>query len=258
MDLRVSVMHTIQHQILVAATAAVVLTGAPVRAQSIHGKLIAEGTDRPVAAASVRLVTDQGARIGEGTKSDANGVFELKAPAEGVYRLRAERSGFQTAVSPAMELRPREEVGIEFHLLPDTLLLRPVVVTAHSRQAPGKLGGFYERQASDGFGTFITRDRIDRERPFEVTDLLRTVPGLNVLPARRGFGSAVRTTEGCTPALYLNGLRFPMMGETIDQIVSPNDVEAVEVYAHAGEVPVEFQSPRSRCGAVVVWTRPAL
>jgi len=251
-------MQTIQHQILIAAMAAVVLTGAPVHAQSIHGKLLTEGTDHPVAAASVRLLTDQGIRIGEATKSDVNGAFELKAPAEGVYRLRAERSGFQTAVSPAMELRTGEEVGIEFHLLPDTLLLRPVVVTAHSRRAPGKLGGFYDRRARDGFGTFITRDRIDRERPFEVTDLLRTTPGLDVLPARRGFGSVVRTMEGCTPSLYLNGLRFPMMGETIDQIVSPNDVEAVEVYAHAAEVPAEFQSPRARCGAIVVWTRPAL
>ena len=250
-------MQTIQRGIVAAATT-IMLSGVPLQAQSIHGKLLTEGSDRPVAAALVRLVTDQGVRVGEPTKSDPNGGFELKAPADGVYRLRAERAGFQTAVSPAMELRLGDEVGIELHLLPDTLLLRPVVVTAHSRRAPGKLGGFYDRQASHVFGTFITRERIDSVRPLEATELLRGIPGLEVLPARHGVGSVVRTAEGCTPPLYLNGLRFPMLGETIDQIVSPNDVEAVEVYAHAAEVPPEFRSPRGHCGAIVIWTRPVL
>jgi hypothetical protein len=39
----------------------------------------------------------------------------------------------------------------------------------------------------------------------------------------------------------------------IDQILSPYEVEAVEVYRGAGEVPAQF-GPES-CGAIVIWTR---
>jgi hypothetical protein len=39
----------------------------------------------------------------------------------------------------------------------------------------------------------------------------------------------------------------------IDQILSPYEVEAVEVYRRAGEVPAQF-GPES-CGAIVIWTR---
>ena len=39
----------------------------------------------------------------------------------------------------------------------------------------------------------------------------------------------------------------------IDQILFPEEVEAIEVYRGAGAVPVQF-GPES-CGAVVIWTR---
>ena len=88
-----------------------------------------------------------------------------------------------------------------------------------------------------------------------MTDLLRTVPGLQVLPSLRGFGNVVRTIEGCTPAVYLGGTRFPLMGESIDDIVNPMALEGIEVYTHAAEVPAEFQGPFSNCGVIALWTR---
>ena len=68
----------------------------------------------------------------------------------------------------------------------------------------------------------------------------------------------MQTTEGCRPAVYVVGLRYPLLrGETIDNVVDPTALEGIEVYAHAAEVPVEFQGPWSNCGAIVLWTRGA-
>jgi hypothetical protein len=112
-----------------------------------------------------------------------------------------------------------------------------------------------DRAQRGGFGYFITRDKIEQQRPFRVTDLLRTVPGLQVLPSGRAFGDIVRTTEGCSPAVYLDGSRFPLMGESIDNLVDPMALEGIEVYPRAVEVPAEFQGPFANCGVIALWTR---
>jgi hypothetical protein len=58
--------------------------------------------------------------------------------------------------------------------------------------------------------------------------------------------------------VYLDGLRFPLFrGESIDHLVSPMELEGIEVYAHAAQVPVEFQRTRAGCGAILFWTRHA-
>jgi hypothetical protein len=75
------------------------------------------------------------------------------------------------------------------------------------------------------------------------------------VPSPRGFGNEVLTTTGCRPAVYLDGLRYPLRGESIDHIVNPMDIEGIEVYSNPAEVPVEYQGPGSSCGAIVIWTR---
>jgi hypothetical protein len=133
--------------------------------------------------------------------------------------------------------------------------MRPIAIVASSRRTPGRLSGFYDRMQRHGVGTFITSDQIERARPFAVTDLLRTVPGLQVFPSRRGFGNTVRTIEGCQPTVYLDGVRFPLLGESIDDIVNPMTLEGIEVYPHAVDVPAELQGPTSNCGAIALWTK---
>lgn len=41
----------------------------------------------------------------------------------------------------------------------------------------------------------------------------------------------------------------------IDEFVVPADVEAVEVYRRASELPARFGGATEGCGAVVIWTR---
>ena len=58
---------------------------------------------------------------------------------------------------------------------------------------------------------------------------------------------------GCRPDLLLDGVAIrPSAGLTLDDYLSSNEVEAIEVYRGV-ETPLRFGS--NSCGAIVVWTR---
>ncbi|RMH14199.1 MAG: hypothetical protein D6701_11515, partial [Gemmatimonadetes bacterium] len=38
-------------------------------------------------------------------------------------------------------------------------------------------------------------------------------------------------------------------------LIRPEDIEAIEVYRGASEVPAEFGGSDAGCGAIVIWTR---
>jgi hypothetical protein len=255
-------MRTSRQQIAVSFFSAVVLALAAARpgaAQTVTGKLLDQYTNKPIPSATVTLVTPDNAPVGPTAKTGNDGSFSIRAPAPGIYRLRAELPGYIPAATPAIELGPNDRINITWRILAGVVQLRPVAIVSSSRRTAGRLSGFYDRAQRRGFGTFITREQIDQRRPFFVSDLLRTIPGLQVVPSARGFGNDVRTIEGCRPAVFLDGSHFPLMGESIDDIVTPEALEGVEVYTHAAEVPAQFQVPGGNtCGAIVLWTKGSL
>ncbi len=72
-------------------------------AQAVGGWLREEGTGRPIEGAVVVLLDEAGVQRA-GTLTDAGGRFSLRAPAPGRYRLRAERIGFRSTLSPPLAL----------------------------------------------------------------------------------------------------------------------------------------------------------
>jgi hypothetical protein len=220
--------------------------------QIIHGRLLEQITDKPVGNATVSLIAVPATPVNE-ARTNGNGEFALRAPAPGIFRLRAVVNGYRVAVSPAIALESGDDVTFVWRIMPDTIYLMPVVITSNKRPNSGRLTGFENRRRTNPAGFFITRDDIDKRRPFRVTDLLMTVPGIRVIPG--AFGNDVVTSEGCRPAVYLDGIRFPLMGERIDNIVNPQAIEAIEVYPHPAEVPAEFMSAGQTCGAIAIWTR---
>jgi hypothetical protein len=241
--------------VLLTAVMLVVGVAQHLAAQTIRGKLLDQYTNNPIPGATITLVTPQNAPVGPTAKTASDGSFSIRAPAAGTYRLRANVAGYITATTPAIDLVSGDELNITWRLLAGALQLRPIAIISNDRPNSSKLSGFEQRMKTHGFGYFITRDKIEQMRPFSVTDLLRTVPGLQVIPSMRAFGNVVRTIEGCTPAVYLDGSRFPLMGESIDDIVNPMALEGIEVYTHAVEVPPEFQGPFANCGVIALWTR---
>jgi hypothetical protein len=92
---------------------------------------------------------------------------------------------------------------------------------------------------------------------------LRCDPSQQHNEAARDAGCAVpreRNTrnEGgiCPVRYYLDGqpLSLPS-GSALGSEVQPNEVERIQVFSRAAEIPAEYARPGSECGVVLIWTR---
>jgi hypothetical protein len=235
--------------------AALLCAAVPAAAQSVHGRVLERGTDRPVAA--VRVELRNGSSVRGHALTDTTGTFEMDVPGAGQYRFAADRVGYASMLSDAVQIDYMDSVDVVFHIATEAVALQPVEVKATPRQPPAWLAGFYDRLRGNHNGRFITRDRIEASHAVRTTDILRRVAGLSFRPTRAG-SYAIRGRGGCEPLVYIDGVQVSMYGTTttIDDLVQPGDLEGVEVY-DSSNMPAEFQRELrgSMCGAVMLWTK---
>lgn len=248
------------------ATAPVVLdTAVSVgeRRRGITGRVVDDETGRPVAGATVTLLTTRELRAAR-AQTDSSGHFHLRVPQADGFHLRAERVGYRAATSGAITVMPDDTVQVELRLSTEAVLLAPLTVVAASRQLmrDHQLAGFEFRRQRQPFGRFMGPEEIRRINPFYASDVLQQMPMVRVegggesrfdrivtLPARRG--------GRCIPSVYVDGRPVRLMyGMTLDDLVSGRSLAAVELYSRASSAPGEFP-PRQNwdCGVVVIWTK---
>lgn len=213
----------------------------------IVGRVVEHQSGRPIGSATVRLV---GTPLEQVTPEDGRFRFGMVPP--GRYEVAIDHMGYRT-ISDSVDLELGTNMDVTAHLAPDAIPLEPLVVTVRSSYLERR--GFYERQRR-GHGSYITRDEIDRI-PMLASDLLRGLAGINLVRRSRGLGFAPVGRANCEFRYFLDGVRVGP-GFEIDDI-SPEWIEAVEVYRGPATVPMEFSSlgddPRGGCGVIVIWTR---
>jgi hypothetical protein len=67
------------------------------------------------------------------------------------------------------------------------------------------------------------------------------------------MGASNANDPYCDPTIWLDGMRQPQRETSLNTIVFPERVVALEVYGRTLEAPVQFQS-NSRCGVILIWT----
>lgn len=227
------------------------LVASGLEGQSIRGRLLDAESGAAIPAGTMILLSEDSVPVRD-VLTDSTGAFLLGAPGPGAYRLQAQRIGYRTAATPPIELEERDTLEVEYRLSTQAVVLQPLTVVTTARRPTGPLGGFYERAERAAFGTFITREQIEERHPVYASDLLRTVPGVQLVPT--WWGRAVVMMRGwCVPQIYLDGMR--VRTGSIDELVSATDLEGIEVYLSAVEAPPEFAAGSSRCGVVALWTR---
>lgn len=193
------------------------------------------------------------------TQTDEAGAFLLRDVPLGTATLRARRLGFEprevkTAVTPA------GVAGLQIVLTPLPQRLDAVQVVS-TKKYSGPLGDFYRRRESGMGGSFFTRAQIDSLRPHTTTDLLRRVPGLDLIPAggasRGGATSIVRARNShCLPLVWLDGTPAAAAYFDVDNI-NPMTIEGIEIYKGVATVPTTLLGPGAEgsCGVIAIWTR---
>ena len=136
-----------------------------------------------------------------------------------------------------VDLSPARESKLAAVLDTRANVLGEVTVEAKGKSS---IPGFDDR-AKRGMGNFITRDDIEKRQSILLTDVFRTVPGLNV--AFDGTNYTVQSARSgnmsCPMQWYLDGSPFDNSDNSIDQLLRPADIAGRAVHKNASGVPVQ-------------------
>lgn len=233
--------------VCVSAQALGILTG------TVHA---ADGT--PVAFARVSVVGSSQTAL-----TNLAGGFELPLP-PGSFLVHVRAIGYEVSLVTVDILAGKtSNVRAVLVLVPVGLAAVEVIGL---RQPEHWLQGFEERR-SRSEGHFFDRQDIARMQSRVITDVLRRVPGVHVQPVRGPYGSGemvrmsrmsgVSGGRPCPVLYYVNGHMLPVTGDVpINDLVSMEDVVALEVYSGVSQIPPEFNATQhnARCGVIVIWT----
>jgi hypothetical protein len=124
----------------------------------------------------------------------------------------------------------------------------------------GKLSMFHRHRRSES-GSYLYGAGLEAARRFTVTDLLRSIPGVRVLPGVNTVRlSRASNTPGCLgaqPQFFVDGRPLRLgQGASINDVIEQDHVIAIAVYNGAARIPVVYNRGDAACGGVVaLWTR---
>lgn len=215
---------------------------------NLSGQVVSALTGGPLENAHVELL-----EAGRGGITDSVGRFSIRDVPSGQETVRVRLIGFAQDSVP-IDLRAGHTTDVTFLMDRDVLRMEEIDVTV-DRPMRDELVEFYERREI-GLGWFIGPGDIERRQPQRPSDLLRTVPGVEVTPVRFDK-SRIRFRRSvanrmCEPSLFVDGVHTRAMDlDDIDR----SDLLALELYRGPAELPGEFSRAASDCGAIVAWTR---
>lgn len=259
--------------LLTAAAAALLPMASHGAAQTLRGTLLERETDRPISLALVLMLDARGDTIARAI-SDDQGRFTLTSRAPGDFVVHAEALGYETRRAGVFELGEGGEISFEFRLTPDPLAILGLEVapTFAVREPPLVRNGFFDR-LTQGVGHFITPGVLEESRHHRITDVLAEVPFLTLVNAHPSDRILIQDGGAlCTPSVVVDGLLSSVIeGQrrrpgapseisgsegNVEALVNLKDVEAIEVYRSAEEIPSQFGAMSwGGCGAIIIWTK---
>lgn len=191
--------------------------------------------------------------------SGDDGTFTLSGLPSGTQSLEARYVGY-APTRVTVDLASNQTQSVTVTLTERTDVLDQVTVYGKVSKRRIDYTGFLERRKTGGSGRFITRADITQMRPVDLTDILRRVPGLRLVPTSyfdytilSSRGVTTNPTGTCQPALFVDGAR--LVDDTgLNGMIRPGDIAAIEVYAGPAGVPPQYSA--GECGSILIWTGP--
>jgi Carboxypeptidase regulatory-like domain/TonB-dependent Receptor Plug Domain len=217
------------------------------------------------------------------TLTTRNGWFVLDSVPSGLHQVRARRAGFKF-IALSLQVPVNDVTYADFVMKPLVMELAPVTVRSTAPDTRGAPPEFTERMAN-GQGTYFTAADIEKVHPHRVSDMLRRVPGLSVLPngeifSGRGVVSVklnpcpygmpvyvdrvqVGGGSGGDPGSILDDTLYrkpewmsPMAASrSVVDGIKPQDIAGIEIYKGPATTPATLSGKTSPCGEILIWTR---
>jgi hypothetical protein len=247
-----------------------------VNAQEVSGKVTMGTSGLSVRGAALVLIDSTG-KPRMAALSDSAGIYSM-AVRTGSYQMRATGPrGSDQTVTPFFAVAGEGVTHLDVALARSTRLAAMRVSAARDVEAPpGNPHKFDEfiRRRDLGAGHFMTREQIKVKNARRSPDLLEGIPGLtvrqdgdsSVIQSTRCSGRSIPgldtgTLTGNTPGGPENKKRQPMLfvdGHRMSDLrvmddIAPGEIEAIEVYQGASELPAEAKG--DACFAIYIWLR---
>jgi len=248
------------------------ILAAPLVAQAVlAGSVREDGTNRPLSGVEVLL---------EGTKkqavTDGAGRYVLGDLPSGNRVVLFRFIGYRPSRVRVM-LSKSDTVRADAILVSDKVQLDSIVVTGRPN-APRGIGreAFAERRRL-GFGKFVDSTELRRSANVRLADVLSR---LGVYMIQYAAENGMETRAASSRRGGIEGAEGPLpcwMGVIYDGLVlyravstgshsgfpppdfrkdfEVSNIEAIEVYRSAGEVPIEFGGSSASCGVIVLWSK---
>jgi hypothetical protein len=251
--------------------AAAVLAATPLAAQTVRGRVLDATTGEGVAQAAVQALSPEGHDLGR-ARSGPDGTFQIQLRAPGTMRIQAERAGYRPTVTAELPVGVRETVEVEVRIAASAVAMEPLRVTARvepPRRRSLELNGFYDRERM-GLGKYLRREDFENRSNQSLQQVLARVNGTAtyylgskqyIYFPRNGRPTLRQSFRGpannaCLPRLWVDGVRVTYdANNDINSVVSPNQIEAIEMFRSPSEVPVQYNDNNSMCGVILIWTR---
>ncbi len=207
-------------------------------------------TRRPVEGVRVSILG-----TGLSIASDSSGVFAMTGVPSGIRVIQARAIGYAIG-SWVVELTEGQILRQDFELEARAVTVDSVVVQAASADDSWRSEQGFEQRRRQARGTFLAREEIARRQPNALSDLMRSVAGIQTRCSGFRSGNACQIvmnhgTRQCSPEYFLDG--YPATAST-----GPNfpigQIRGIEIYLDEFAVPMEFQRPNLRCGVIAIWT----
>lgn len=210
-------------------------------------------------AAGARVVLRGSGAADTVARAAADGRYRFDALPSGTFRVDASAIGFAPA-SGAADLRPGRTASLDVALGRRVTTLDPVAVYAPAIRADHE----FARRMRMGIGRFVTAAQLRRDSEYGLTNALAASPGLRLIGMGPNGAPIIRGRANCTPDVYLDGMLVQPVTPDPDgftplyQFVRPSQVEAIEVYTMAHEIPPAYRRNVNSCASVLVWTKRGL
>ena len=239
------------------------------------GTAIEDSTRRPLVGVEVIL---------EGTKkqttTDGSGRFLLTDLPTGNKVVLFRSVGYRPQRVRVM-LNKTDTTRIEAVLVSDRVRLEPIVVTGAPDRPRGLGREAFEERRKLGFGKFMDTTELRHRGYARMADVLSSM-GVYMIQHQEGGRGPLEMRAASTRR---SGLEHPgpspcWMGVILDGVTlykavstgtvsnfpppdfrkdfSVDNIEAIEVYRSASEVPMEFGGNSASCGVIVLWTTRGL
>lgn len=244
-------------------------------AQVVSGKVTMGTSGLSVRGASLVLI-DSAGKPRMAALSDSAGFYSM-AVKTGSYRLRATGpTGSDETLTPFFNVALDRVAHFDVALASSTRLASVRVIGMRDVEPPAanphKFDEFIRRRDL-GAGHFMTKEQIKVKNAGRSRDLLDGIPGLSV--RQDGDSSVIQSTR-CSgrsipgldtgtlvggavsssnnklqPMLFVDGHRMSDLHAMDD--IAPGEIEAIEVYQGASELPAEAKG--DACFAIYIWLK---